>query len=186
MVRRRLERKMNKTGKLEDKLAYKAQCQFVNFLLNEAKQEFYSKKILFSLDDKRKVFTFTKQILNWSQDPQLPSGLRNIPTHFCDFFIHKIVNIHEDLVTKQCCLEALDSLRMETNQLSADPLDSFTPATKEEVRRVILNSSNATSDSDPIPTHIGKHCVDSLITPVTDIVNHSLKNGSFPHQYKKL
>ena len=36
-----------------------------------------------------------------------------------------------------------------------------------------------------IPTHIVKECVDSLFTPITNIVNHSLKNDSFPHQYKK-
>ena len=54
VVRRRLERKKNKTRKFEDMLAYKKQCEYDNFLLNEAKQEFYSRKILANEDDKKK------------------------------------------------------------------------------------------------------------------------------------
>ena len=43
-----MERKKNKTGKPEDKRVYKTQCEYVIFLLNEAKQEFYAQKILVS------------------------------------------------------------------------------------------------------------------------------------------
>ena len=186
VVRRRLERKMMKSGLESDKMAYKKQCDFVNFLLNEAKQEFYSNKILDSKDDKRKFFSLTKRIMNWSQEPQLPSGLRDVPTDFCDFFVHKIVKIHQDLTHKQSQLDSLEQLRSDTANLAQiSSLDTFNTATEEEIHRIILTSSNATCDSDPIPTHIVKHCIDVLLTPITNIVNNSLENGVFPQDYKK-
>ena len=60
VLRRRLERNMIKSGLQIDKAAYKKQCELVNCLLNEAKQEFYSHKILISKDDKSKFFSLTK------------------------------------------------------------------------------------------------------------------------------
>ena len=65
------------------------------------------------------------------------------------------------------------------------PLDTFSPATEDEIKRIIINSSNATSDSDPIPTHIVKQCIEVLLTPITNIVNNSLQTGIFPKDYKK-
>ena len=85
MVQRRIKRKRNKTGKSEDKRTYKKQCEYVNFFFNEAKQEFYSQKILVSQQDKRKFFSLIKCIMNWSQDPQLPCGLRDIRNDLSGF-----------------------------------------------------------------------------------------------------
>ena len=113
--------------------------------------------------------------MNWSQDPQRPSGLRVIPNDFSDFFIHKIVEIHDNLVVIQSKSETLDMLRVEINHIIfSATLETFTPTNEEEVRRLVVNSSNATCDSDPISTLIAKLSVDCLLTPITDIVNSSL------------
>ena len=60
-IRRRKERKKDKTGNPEDKLDYKKQCEFVNFLVDEAKCAFYSTQILETEEDKRKCFSLTKR-----------------------------------------------------------------------------------------------------------------------------
>ena len=45
-------------------------------------------------------------------------------------------------------------------------------------------SSNGTCNLDPIPTTLLKSCIDSLIVPITNIVNKSLKEGVFPSAFK--
>ena len=47
-----------------------------------------------------------------------------------------------------------------------------------------MSSSNGTCNLDPIPTTLLKSCIDSLIIPITNIVNKSLKEGVFPSAFK--
>ena len=47
-----------------------------------------------------------------------------------------------------------------------------------------MSSSNMTCNLDPIPTTLLKSCIDSLIVPITSIVNKSLKEGVFPSAFK--
>ena len=59
-------------------------------------------------------------------------------------------------------------------------LSSFAPSTAEEVRRIIMSSSDTSCDLDVIPTSLLKSALDVLIKPITIIVNMSLSEGSFP------
>ena len=52
------------------------------------------------------------------------------------------------------------------------------------LRKIIMSSSNGTCNLDPIPTTLLKSCIDSLIVPITNIVNKSLKEGVFPSAFK--
>ena len=73
-----------------------------------------------------------------------------------------------------------------TDQVPITPLpllSSFAPST-EEVRRVIMSSSDSSCDLDVIPTSLLKSCLDVLIKPITTIVNLSLAEGSFPTTFK--
>ena len=47
-----------------------------------------------------------------------------------------------------------------------------------------MSSSNGTRNLDPISTTLLKSCIDSLIVPITYIVNKSLKEGVFPSDIK--
>ena len=47
-----------------------------------------------------------------------------------------------------------------------------------------MSSSNGTCNLDPIPTTSLKSCIDSLIVPITNIVNKSLKECVFPSAFK--
>ena len=70
-----------------------------------------------------------------------------------------------------------------TDQVPITPpplLSSFAPSTEEEVRRVIMSSSDSSCDLDVIPTSLFKSWLDVLIIPITIIVNLSLSEGSFP------
>src|SRR5206468_2603909 len=60
----------------------------------------------------------------------------------------------------------------------------FSPTSQDEVRRAILMSSNATCSLDTIPAFLFKSCLDSLITPITNIMNLSLLEAPFPSSFK--
>src|SRR5207245_2614031 len=69
---------------------------------------------------------------------------------------------------------------------SAPPLlSTFRPATPAEVRSIILSSSYATFSLDFIPTRLLKSCINSLIQPITTIVNLCLAEGIFPDDFKR-
>ena len=53
-------------------------------------------------------------------------------------------------------------------------LNEFTPASEEEIKKIIMESSNATADMDHMPTHVVKKYLDNLCKPITNIVNRLL------------
>ena len=56
--------------------------------------------------------------------------------------------------------------------------------TDAEVRRLVLSAPCNSSDLDPLPTGLGKDCIDVLVTPIVSIVNLSLSAGCFPTHSK--
>ena len=64
-------------------------------------------------------------------------------------------------------------------------LASFTPATFDEVRKIIMFSTNKYCGLDPLPTTLLKACFDTLLYPITNIVNASLCSGLFPDDFKQ-
>ena len=62
--------------------------------------------------------------------------------------------------------------------------ESFQPVTQDQVRKFIFKSPCKSCSSDPIPTDLLRQCLDLLLPVITDIINMSLSNGSFPDDYK--
>ena len=63
-------------------------------------------------------------------------------------------------------------------------LASFESATVDEVKKIIMSSPNKSCDLDPLPTVLLKACLDTLLKPITDIINASLCFGLFPDDFK--
>ncbi len=63
-------------------------------------------------------------------------------------------------------------------------LTAFESLTQEQVRKFIVKSPCKSCSLDPIPTALLRECLDLLLPVITDIVNMSLSNGSFPDEYK--
>ena len=63
-------------------------------------------------------------------------------------------------------------------------LSSFCIMSEEEILKIIKSSPNKSCDLDPIPTTLVKEFIDILLTPITNIVNFSLQEGSFPSCFK--
>ena len=60
----------------------------------------------------------------------------------------------------------------------------FHPASDSEMKELTFNSPNKSCDLDPLPTALLKKSIDSLLQPVTAIINRSLAEGVMPSSLK--
>ena len=99
IIRRRLERKVNKSGLPSDRDAYSRQCKYINYLLTKAKTDFLSIKICNSKSDKDRLFNTAKEILCWKDEPTFPKDIKpeQLPHDLADYFIDKIVRIMAEI-----------------------------------------------------------------------------------------
>lgn len=114
-----------------------------------------------------------------------PDGVNDLDVseQFSKYFIEKIDKIMDDIK------DAIDNkgitmMDEELSVMSDEQFTSFRPLTTEEVRRLIGESKSSSCILDPIPTTLLKQCTDVLITPITDIINTSLRQGEFPSCWK--
>ena len=63
-------------------------------------------------------------------------------------------------------------------------LYQFTPMTESEFKTIIMSMKSKSSEINPIPTHIFKQLLPSVIPIITKIVNLSLSKGEFCHIWK--
>ena len=54
----------------------------------------------------------------------------------------------------------------------------------DKIKKLILFSSKSTCLIDPVPSHLLPHCIDSIASIITCIVNLLLSSGVFPKHYK--
>ena len=64
-------------------------------------------------------------------------------------------------------------------------LNSFSSATSNNLMNLISAMSFKSSELDPIPGHLLKECIDTVLLTITKVVNQSLATASFPHQLKE-
>ena len=148
--------------------------------LSTAKETYYVSKIEQCGSDQKQLFVILNELVNQKQSPKLPeySSEQNLAEQFNDFFIGKIRNIRKDL-------DSIDSNKCFDEKASVSHLDNFEPCTEDELRRIIMNSSNASCELDPIPTPLLKKCLDTLLPYLTHMVNISMQSGHFPDTLKK-
>ena len=109
---------------------------------------------------------------------------QTLANKFNDFFLDKIVKIREGLFSSL----SRDSLQTLKEKLfpgtSMNKLQHFTPASEEEIKKILKKSSSATCELDPMPTHLLKEHVDTLAPIITKMVNSSLETGACPTAFK--
>ena len=150
-------------------------------MMTKAKSTYLSDVINKASGEPRTLWASLNQILHRRPSPSLPECLSvsDLAKSFGSFFIDKISIIRSAFPT--CPLS--DGLHAAPAP-GVPTLDSFSTASEEEIRRLIMASPNKSCDLDPIPTPLVKSCIDILITPITSIVNLSLLEGTFPALFK--
>ena len=117
---------------------------------------------------------YTGPLLLFFQTVQIKPTFVNT---LCKFFFDKILKIRSTLQS------STPSLVTRPNS-TKNTLSSFTPVSEESLLKILKSSPSKSCGLDPIPTSLVKECADILITPITKIVNYSIKEGSFPNCFK--
>ena len=178
-VRSRLETVWRNTRQAVDKIAFQTQAKRVAKLITASKRAYY-RDLVNNLQSKpRNLWSVLNKILNKSTNSTLPTftDLKDITTAFSQFF-------HDKIATLCSRLPPVNVLHDVAPPLPPPILDTFSPATISEIRKIIISSSNSSCLLDVIPTALLKSCIDILAEPITKMVNISLLEGAFPHSFK--
>ena len=183
--RRKAERKWRTTRCQSDLILFKKSRNYVTFLMNKARQDYYSDLISNNSNDLKHLFKVSKNLLNIASAPVLPphEDKEQLANEMGAFFIRKIANIRCDLDNhppQVCRVGSNDS-----NDCKIDlPITKFNLLSQEEVHDLIHASNKKTCCLDPIPTKLVLDCLDILLPVITKIINYSLEHGVFPSVWK--
>jgi hypothetical protein len=146
-------------------------------LIQKAKVDYYSGMINENSSDQKTVFKIANELLYRKQN----TG--NLPTHtspreladkFATFFSDKITNIRANL-RNIIPTDSYESEAYKEPTVSVENiLDTLSPASEEEVLKIINSAPAKSCESDPIPTKLLKELKTVLLPVITKIVNLSL------------
>ena len=180
-LRRRAERKWRKTGSQVDKENYKHSIREVKHSIINAKKEHYS-TIISECTTTKALFSVVNELKGQSLSTPLPTNIppEELPDGFAKYFISKVEQIRNEL----------DSFSPSPVTVTENPVTnvpsfcSFEPVSVSEIRETILASAPKSCSLDPIPTHLTLQFLDTLLGPITQIINHSLQSGTVPNCFK--
>ncbi len=183
--KRQRERKWRSTQLTVHKDLYKEQCSIVNKLLHAAKQSYFCEKISRHKGDQKQLYRLSKKLLGDDGEPVLPEhdSPLDLAESFKDFFVTKVTRIR-DTIKETGLADAPNHWEMES-PFVGQPLAEFTPATPEEIKKILTTGSAKSCELDPLPTSLLRQCTDELLHLITVIVNKSLADGVVPSDFKK-
>lgn len=179
-ARRKAEKTWRKSKLTIHRSIFMEKREEVNMLIKAAKQNHYSNMINGSHDTK-KMFKIVDELTSNKSENQLPehSSPKELANRFSKFFEDKITKIRTRLDEMQCSPES--------SPPEPPPMtvwNEFTPATSEEVRKIVMNSKATTCQLDPAPSSLIKSMIDVILPVLTVITNLSFKEGYFPDDLK--
>ena len=183
-LRRKLERKYNKTKLAVDKERLDHQRNIYNHLLTQANQDYFKTKIE-TAETSKDLYKVCDNLLNWQQKSVLPSHdcVKDLADKLITYFNDKISNIRKYL--EKAPISTSQTPQDIFNKFDGEVLDSFTEVSEDDVRKIIHSSPKKSCALDPIPTWLLKKCEDELIPVLTLIVNTSLSCAEFPNELKR-
>ena len=185
--RRRLEKRWRHTRTEDDLNKFQEQSKIVTKLIQDAKVAYYKNE----LDDAntKKVFQTLNTLLNkGSKVLPICDSSNALSNDFAHFFKTKITTIRAKLdnvaVSHEVSISANDLTQDMDFASIPNSMRNFIPVTEDEVLDIITKLPNKSCSMDILPTWLLKSCVDTLLTPITSIINMSLQSGQFPENLK--
>ena len=126
----------------------------------------------------KKLHKLVTHLMGTEPQNPLPNNANNdedIANSFADSFHSKIEKIHE-------MFDGTETWNSESNGILK--LCQFAPMSKSEFKAIIMTMKSKSCESDPIPTHILKQLLPSILLTVTKIVSLSLSEGEFCNKWK--
>ena len=144
-----------------------------------AKKAYYQNKISSAGQTQKALFQCVDELVRKTKSTTFPSNLPKDeqPNSFKNFFHEKI--------------EKLQPFFTESTDHSQSPcptvqqLQTFHPATIDEIRALIKKSPSKSCPLDPIPTFLLKDCLEELLPAITTIIKAYLYTALVPISFKK-
>jgi hypothetical protein len=181
-IRSKLETIYRRTRSLSDLTLFKNQCRALSKLISSSKRLYYRSLISSHQNQPRQLWAAINSLLSRNIPTVLPasSSFSTLASSFLKFFDDKIAKL---------CLSSGPGFASTSAGLASPPipppsLQSFHPATLEEVRHAIISANDSSSVLDIIPTPLLKSLLPVLLQPITDLINLSLSGGLFPSTFK--
>ena len=173
---------------LSDLIIFKYKKNHVTYLMNQARQVFYTKFIDENSVDQGRLFRATKRLLARTDDLSFPDYHEKtaLANDINDFFVRKITRIRADIDAT----EVDDTVPTELGARVGDlctclSISSFYPLTESDVSALIKTSAKQSCLMDPMPTSLVVGCLNVLLPVTTRIVNSSLSSGYYPAEWKE-
>ena len=178
-LKRKCERVWRSNNSTINRSRYRAAVNHYSFLLEQSRRRHYSTVIAENNGNPKALWYSFKKILHKSSTIILPDHISpiDLANTFGHFFSDKIVKIRVALKSSV----PVSHTRPNGN---TSALSSFEPVSEDDILKILRSSNSKSCDLDPIPTALVKKCADILATPITNIINYSLREGSFPNCFK--
>lgn len=162
---------------------FKDQSKIVTKLITKSRRTYFRNLITTCSQQPRKLWSALDGLLSRKPPPTLPNSISapTLASAFLQFFDNKITN----LCSKFTPLTATSLYDLNPPLPTPPPaLSIFTPASTLEVQNAIYSASKSTCELDLIPSKLLKSAIDSLLIPITTLINLSLSEGIFPESFK--
>ena len=138
-LRRKLERKYNKTKLAVDKEHLDHQRNIYNHLLTQAKQDYFKTKIE-TAETSKDLYKVCDNLLNREQKSVLPfhDCVKDLADKFITYFNDEISNIRKDLEKEP--ISTSQTPQDIFNNFDGEVLDSFTEVSEDDIRKIIHSS----------------------------------------------
>ena len=149
--------------------------------------EYFSNKISELGNDQKQLQRLTNNLMGKTNEVVLPmhKNSLDLSNKFNTFFINKIEAIRNDLSSStRFCSDKGGFLSADV-KFKGDALTFLSPASIEEVRKIVMKSASKSCELDPLPTFLLKQSMDGVLPVVTDIVNASLTESTVPQSFRQ-
>ncbi len=178
---RQLERLYMRSGLTVHKEMYDHHIRDYKDALSTAKTNYYANLINSGGGNTKILFSTMNNILR----PLYAFSLHSHSNTTCDAFMNcfsdKIETIHKNLTPNTGACGSFFSL-YDASTLTV--FSSFYLPTLNEIAECVQKSKSTTCQLDPIPTHLVKFCLPSLLPLITQIIHSSLITGTIPSSFK--
>ena len=146
--------------------------------LKLAKRAFFTKKVLESKGDTKKLYHTINGLIKRENENPLPANRssQDLAQHFSDFFSQKVAKIASHLQNYP---------NYKPPSRDVPQLSSFNQETLESVSKIITKLGNKQCELDKFPVHILNNNKEASVPNITKLVNKSLTSGQFPDHWKQ-
>ena len=158
---------------------FRRQVNLVNRMISSAKSQYYTDCVDAAKENPKKLWKTLNSILHRNPETVLPDrdSDKSLADRFSAYFIDKIAKIQAVFPSVSQNLSNLD-------KPIRSCLSQFNVLSEDDVSKIIRSSPTKSCSLDPWPTFLVKEYLDVLISPITNITNMSLQEGSFPERFK--